>query len=437
MRQRHTTQGSIFWFRPEHEIGDYLAKIDEWLNGTPSLLDWVEKDLKSSQSRGRPGMSCDQVLRAALVLQYRQCSYRELEFLMRDSLSFQHFCRIDPFKAPGKSTLAANIAAIRPATWRKMNRCFIQDMKVRGFETGERMRVDSTVAETHMLFPTDSKLLYDGLRMMVRTLKRLKGIVSINYANHSRRAKRHWFAAAMAKTDEQRYPHYRSLLQDVEETRLVLIAALETLKKQGDSATDIGAVDALLELVARVMSQATKRIVLGESVPADEKVVSLHESHTDIILKGGRDVQFGHKLNLCTGTSGLVTDITIERGNPADQSRLLPMLGRHRHLFGAVPEAVATDGGYATNDNYHGAKSMGVITVAFDKMARLNVEDQISNNWLYRELRRFRAGIEANISYLKRCFRLARILWKGWRNFQSSVYLSVFTHNLIVWARSG
>lgn len=59
------------------------------------------------------------------------------------------------------------------------------------------------------------------------------------------------------------------------------------------------------------------------------------------------------------------------------------------------------------------------------------------NDWLYRELKRFRAGIEASISYLKRCFGLGRIVWKGWRNFQSSIYLAALTHNLIVWARSG
>lgn len=437
MRQQHTTQGSIFWFRPEHEISEYLASINEWLNGKPVLLDWVEKDLKSSRGQGRPGMSCDQVLRAALVLQYRQCSYRELAFLLKDSLSFQHFCRIDPFNAPGKSTLAANIAAIRPETWRKMNRCFINDMKTRGFETGERLRIDSTVAETHILFPTDSKLLYDGLRMMIRMLKKLKSMVTVRYVNHSRRAKKHWFAATMAKTDEQRYPHYLSLLKDAEETRLVLIEALETLKKQGRYATDVAAAEVLLEQVASVMSQTTRRIVLEESVPAEEKVVSLHESHTDIIVKGGRDVQFGHKVNLCTGTSGLVTDITIERGNPSDCSRLQPMLKRHRHLFGAMPEELAADGGYASNDNYHAAKSLGVGTISFDKKVRLDEEDKINDRWLYRELRRFRAGIEATISYLKRCFGLARIRWKGLRNFRSSVYLSVFTHNLVVWARSG
>lgn len=358
MRQRHTTQGSIFWIRPEHEISHYLSRVEQWLAQAPEVLDWIGKDLRSEARRGRPGMGCDQVLRAALILQYRQCGYRGLEFLLKDSFSFQSFCRIDPFKVPAKSTLAANIGAVRPATWRKMNRLFMRHMKDEGFETGERLRIDSTVAETHILFPTDSKLLYDGIRLMVRTLRKLKPIVGINYVNHCRRAKKHWFAATMAKTDEQRYPHYKALWKDVDETRLRLLAALEALKTKGDRPSDIDAIEQLLALVEQVMSQSTRRIVFGESVAAEDKVVSLHEPHTDIIKKGGRDVQFGHKLNLSTGSSGLVIDITIERGNPTDTSRLIPMLKRHRRIFGEVPQSVAVDGGYASQDNLAHAKSL-------------------------------------------------------------------------------
>ncbi|MDA0273634.1 MAG: ISNCY family transposase [Proteobacteria bacterium] len=437
MRQQHTTQGSIFWFRPEHEISDYLERIDQWLNQVPEVLRWVGKDIGVSQKQGRPGMGCDQVMRAALILQYRQCSYRGLEFLLKDSLSFQHFCRIDPFSVPGKSTLAANIGAIRPATWRKIHRRFMQDMQARGFETGERLRVDSTVAEANILFPTDSKLLYDGLRLMIRILKKLQGVVRVSYVNHRRRAKRHWFAATMSKTDVQRYPHYKALLQDVEATRLKLIEALEVLKKQGNRPDDVDVIEELLLLIAKVMSQTTRRVVLDERVPVQDKIVSLHEPHTDIILKGGRDVQFGHKVNLSTGTSGLVTDVIVERGNPADQTRLLPMVRRHRRLFGQVPDAIAADGGYASLDNLQQAKLMGVAAVAFDKRMNLSIEEMTGEDWLHRELKRFRAGIEASISYLKRCFGLSRIVRKGWNNFQSSVHLAVLTHNLIVWARSG
>ena len=437
MRQRHTTQGSIFWFRPEHQISRYLDRIDQWLNQFPQLLDWVHQDLKGNATQGRPGMSCDQVLRSALILQYRKCSYRELEFLLKDSMSFQTFCRIDPHRTPGKSTLRDNISAIRPATWRKMNRHFIIAMQKEGFETGQQLRIDSTVAETNILFPTDSKLLYNSIRLMVRLIKKLSPVVDVRYVNHSRRAKRHWFAATMAKNNEQRYPHYKKLLDDVEQTRLVLYAALETLQKQGHQVQYVEDIKHLLGLVATVMSQTTRRVVCGEQVPVEEKIVSLSEAHTDIIVKGGRDVQFGHKINLTTGTSGLVIDVTIEKGNPSDRVRLLPLLRRHKRLFGQAPERIAADGGYASAENLEQAKSLGVAAVAFDKRINLNIEDMTGDDGLYRELKRFRAGIEASISYLKRCFGLSRITWKGLCNFQSSVYLSIFTHNLIVWARSG
>jgi IS5 family transposase len=261
--------------------------------------------------------------------------------------------------------------------------------------------------------------------------------VCVNYVNHSRRSKRHWFAATMAKTAEQRYPHYIALLGDVEETRLKLIDAQKVLKKSGDWPSDVNGIKQLLVLVSKVMSQTTQRIVLGESVPAVDKVVSLYEPHTDIIKKGGRDVQFGHKLNLSTGKSGLVLDVVIERGNPADSNRFLRMLKRHRRVYGEVPNAVAVDGGYAAQDNLVKAKAMGIKSVAFDKRVNLTIEEMTGSDWLYRELKRFRAGIEASISYLKRCFGMSRVTWKGWDNFRSSIYLSVFSHNLIVWARSG
>lgn len=434
MRQRHTTQRSIFSFAPEHDIGTYLARVSDWLDSTPEVLDWIAKDLRAGSTRGRPGMSCEQVLRAAISLQYRQCGFRGLEFLLKDSLSFQHFCRVDPLRPPSKSCLAANIRAIRPSTWRKVHLRFVQDRKLDGFETGERLRIGSTVAETHILFPTDSKLLYDAIRLMVRTLRNLKPLVAIKFVNHSRRAKRHWFAATMAKTDAQRYPHYRALLRDTDETRLKMIDALETAKLPAPRAE---AIRQLLHRVSQVMAQTTRRVVLGETVPAEDKVVSLHEPHSDIILKGGRDVQFGHKLNLSTGRSGLVIDLSIERGNPSDQGRLPAMLRRHRRVFGEMPQALAADGGYATLHNLRAAKSMGIGAVAFDKRVNLSIDEMTGDDWLYRELKRFRAGIEASISYLKRCFGMGRILWRGWHGFQSNHHLSVLTHNLIVWARTG
>jgi len=438
MRQKHTTQPSIFLFRPEHEICRYLDRVDSWLIQHPELLDWISDDLNihDAADTGRDGMSCDQVLRAALTKQYRQCSYRELVFLLTDSLSFQCFSRVDPLNVPGKSTLQATIRRIQPTTWERINQLFVRSMMACGFETGDRLRIDSTVVKSHILSPTDSKLLYDAVRIMTAMLKRLKKQTQVAYVNHRRRAKRHWFAAHSAKDHDDRYTHYKILLQDVEECRISLNKALEVLKTQGDQSGWITRIETLLPLVARVMDQTIRRVIEEESVPAGDKIVSLFEAHTDIIKKGGREVQYGHKVNLTTGSSGLVFDIVVERGNPSDRRQLLPMLERHQEIYDCLPIDVAADGGYASQDNLISAKSLGITNVAFHKRVNLTVEDMTGDDWLYRELRNFRAGIEAGISYLKRCFGLSRVFWKGWDGFQASIHLSILTHNLIRWAHS-
>lgn len=233
MRQKHTTQGSIFWFRPKHEICHYLDRIDHWLNQHLQLLDWIGDDL-GHHIKGRDGLSCEQVLRCALVKQYRQCSYRDLSFMLADSMSFQHFTRVDPLNVPGKSALQATISCIKPTTWEKMNHLFVGNMMDCGFESGDRLRIDSTVAESHILSPTDSKLLYDAVRIMVRLLKRLKDQTNVRYINHCRRAKRNYFAAHCAKDDDSRCGYYKALLKDVDATRVSLCEALKVLKKQGN-----------------------------------------------------------------------------------------------------------------------------------------------------------------------------------------------------------
>ncbi len=170
-------------------------------------------------------------------------------------------------------------------------------------------------------------------------------------------------------------------------------------------------------------------------MPAGEKIFSLFETHTDIIVKGNRDIQYGHKLNLSTGKSGLILDVVIEAGNPADTDRLLPMLDRHIENYGAAPRQLAADGGYASKDNLAAAKTRGVEDVAFHKKRGLSIEDMVKSHWVYRQLRNFRAGIEAGISCLKRAYGLARCTWKGLTHFRAFVWSSVVAHNLALLAR--
>lgn len=102
-------------------------------------------------------------------------------------------------------------------------------------------------------------------------------------------------------------------------------------------------------------------------MPAADKIVSLFEPHTDIIIKDRRDITYGHKLNLASGKSGLIFDVVIEHGNPADSARFMPMLQRQIDNFGVIPKQVAADGGYAAIDNLNAAQKTQVKDVAFHK----------------------------------------------------------------------
>jgi IS5 family transposase len=288
MRHKHTAQGSIFWFRPEHEIRHILDRVDEWLTEHPELLSWIADDL-GQHDKGRCGLSCEQVLRTAIIKQYRQCSYRELVFMLTDSLSFQHFSRVDPFNVPSKSALQSTISRVKETTWEKMNQLFVRVMIDSGFESNDRLRIDSTVAESHILSPTDNKLLYDCVRVMVRMLKHLKPETNVKYVNHCRRAKRNYYAAHCAKNDDSRCRFYKALLKDVDSTRVSLYEALEVLKKQGYQQVWVEEIETLLPLVAQVMNQTTRRVIELESVPATEKIVSLFEPTLTLLRRG--DVQ--------------------------------------------------------------------------------------------------------------------------------------------------
>ena len=146
-------------------------------------------------------------------------------------------------------------------------------------------------------------------------------------------------------------------------------------------------------------------------------------------------MEYGHKLNLTTGRSGMILDLVIEAGNPADSERFLPMLKRHIAVYGEAPPQGAADGGYASRHNLGEAKALGVRDMAFHKKAGLRIKDMVKSNWVYRKLRNFRAGIELDISCLKRAYGLARCVWRGLDHFTAYVWSSVVADNLALFAR--
>ena len=442
MRQERTVQATIFDVFADHEIGQELKAMSLRLDQRSTLLKLVADDLRRGgvKETGRRGLPAESVLRCALLKQYRQLSYEELAFHLEDSASFRAFARLPLGWSPKKSVLHHTISAIRAQTWEAINRNLLNEALKEKVEGGERIRVDSTVTAALMHAPSDSSLLYDAVRVMARLLESAEELASdadIEWRDHRRGAKRRAYMIQYTRGRPNRIQHYGVLIKFAKSTRDYLETARIKLQGVQDVMVELwrGAVDEYRPLISKIISQAERRVLLGETVPASEKIVSLFEPHADIIIKGGRDVQYGHKLNLVSGKSGLILDLVIEAGNPADSERFLPMLQRHAAFYGRAPRQVAADGGYASRHNLKQAKAQGVCDVAFHKKVGLEVEDMAKSRWVYRRLRNFRAGIEAGISCLKRAYGLAKCTWRGLDHFKAYVWSSVVAHNLALFAR--
>jgi len=163
--------------------------------------------------------------------------------------------------------------------------------------------------------------------------------------------------------------------------------------------TRAGGIPHFVRLSECVIDQTERRVLHGESVPAEDKIVSIYEEHTDVIVKDQRDTHFGHKLTLTGGRSGLILDWVVEHGNPPDSTLAVRMLERQEEISGPVPRQAAFDGGSASKANLKAPKELGVQDLAFSKKRGLEVLDMARSHWVYRRLRNFRAGIE---SWMKR-----------------------------------
>ena len=442
MRPERTVQASIFDVFATHEIGRELQAMSRWLDVHRNLLGLVAGDLVRGgvKATGRQGLPAEAVLRCALLKQSRQLSYQELAFHLEDSASFRAFARLPLSWSPRKSVLQKTISAVRPETWEQINQALLSGARQAKLEDGAVVRLDSTVTSALMHEPSDSSLLWDAVRIMVRLLKRAEELVGgagSSWHDHCRAAKKRARKIQFNRGRPDRVQLYRELIAITRATLDYLKQATDQLALASNPCVELWQLQVrhYRPLIEGIIKQSERRVLDGELVPAGEKLVSLFEPHADIIVKGSRGTEYGHKLNLTTGRSGMILDLVIEAGNPADSDRLLPMLERHIAFYGRTPRQAAADGGFATRHNLATAKAWGVSDMAFHKKAGLSINDMVSSKWIYRKLRNFRAGIEAGISCLKRAYGLARCTWRGLDHFKAYVWSSVVAYNLVLFAR--
>ncbi|MFT5505584.1 MAG: IS5 family transposase [Gammaproteobacteria bacterium] len=188
-------------------------------------------------------------------------------------------------------------------------------------------------------------------------------------------------------------------------------------------------------LMLKVIDQTQRRVIHKEKVHSSEKLVSLFEPHTDIIVKGFRDVQYGHKINLSSERRGLITYLSIEKWNPSDKDLFLPVLEYHQTTLRVLPDSVVADGGYARQANVTKGRGKGIKPVVFNKRVGLTNQAMGVKQKTFDRLRHFRAGIEGNISELKRAFGVSKASWKGHDGFKAFVWSAVISYNLTRLAR--
>jgi IS5 family transposase len=183
--------------------------------------------------------------------------------------------------------------------------------------------------------------------------------------------------------------------------------------------------------MVQVYNVAYRKEINGEKVPSEEKLFSIYEQHTDIIVKGQREVLFGHKVNLAAGKSNLVLDCQVLQGNPADKSLYKQTIDRVIQNYEIVPRDSATDGGYACLANLEHAQKAGVVNIVFNKVVG-SMQNIVSSLNMETRLKRWRSAMEAIISNIKRGFNIRTCSWKGWIHFQAKVLWSVLAYNFRV-----
>lgn len=430
-----------------------LAQLDTLLD-TDTLFQRVKADLAHrfphTQSTGRPSTPVEVILRLLVVKHLYGWSYEQTEHWVNDSLVLRQFCRVYLQPVPDDTTLLRWANLIQPDTLHDLLDHVVDLARSLKVTRGRKLRIDGTVAETNIHHPSDSTLLADGVRVLGRTLKRAQAVVrEVSdlsrevFRDRTRSAKRQ--VRRIQEALRQRGQQAEQTLQTAYRRLLTTAQAMVHQAQQVTSALkrQTGAVashlaqrlDQFIPLVEQVITQTRRRVLQGESVPADEKVVSLFEPHSAIIRKGkvGRPTRFGRAIWLDEVEGGIISRYAVLPGNPADVEQLKPSLDHHLALFEHPPDLLAGDRSLYAAANEAYAQAQGVKHVVLPKPGVKSAERVAheKQGWFRRGCR-WRSGIEGRISLLKRRHRLARCRYHGEAGMERWVGWGVIAHDL--WA---
>jgi transposase, IS5 family len=419
------------------------AILDDNLNLLlPAHQDWVE--LLSTSEEGRDGYTSEQLLRALVVMFLEGKSYRNTVILIDNSEFLQYFVRLGVKETMDYTFLNKAYNALRSTTLDTMNGILTGYAITEEMISGEKQRMDTTVYETNIHYPTDSSLLWDSFRTLSRLVSDLqKELPQLNLRHrfHEKKVKKlATFIARNASSKGKSTPRkvkqeYAKLIKRVGWIHGV---GKQVCEKGFAAGYDVPELSHYLPLVEQIVEQAEKRIIKGEKVPPDEKLYSLFEEHTELIVRGkaGKAIEFGHKILLAQTGEKYIHHYKVMEHRIEDKELLLPAIEAHKDMFGDYPEVLSTDKGFYESMKQIVSLEAKITTVSIAKKGRRNqAEYARETTEEFIDGQRFRAGSEGSISVLKRAFKLSKCFFKGFKNYAASVGFAVLCHNLVLLTR--
>jgi len=420
-----------------YELDDELKQVDELLSNKQLLKSFEEA---FDPSLGRPGTAVGIYLRM-MYLKFRWgLSYEEVEREVRERLPWRYFCRLslmDP--VPDATTLIKLNQRFGEERISGLNKHLVKQLLKSRSIKPRRIRIDSTTVEAHISYPNDVGVIHQAVKTITGTAASL-GKKITNHIRATKRAVFNWSQTAKANPKERKekgrkiLKHVAKLVKEtVEQGR----KAFQTLQ------------DPVSDVLAKLKQRFCEQIELGQTIVSQteqklqgkksiaERIVSFHDPQARPIRKGklNKAVEFGRTLQLVQDSSGVIVHYEIQKGNPSDRTELLSLVRRTKTNLGIKPKELAADRGYYSADNVLKLRKAGIEKVGIPKVGRLSKTEKMHQRKMwFRQLQRFRCGIEGSISMLKRKFGLGRVLAKGSAGTAIWTGLAIFAYN--VWQRT-
>ena len=380
-----------------------------------------------SRSRGRRGAPAEVVLRLLILKHIRNWSYQVLEREVRANLVYRDFTRVGAGKMPDAKTMGRWGVAVGPEVVKQIHQRLVKLAQANGLAAGRRMRVDTTVVETNVHYPTDSSLLGDGVRVLkLRVLDIARAARS--RAKQSRERLNRAYGKLLNATSRvvgQAKRFSKEIVGGTKRARSVLQQlALEGLRQE---------LDAMVPLVKQVMKQTRARIFRGDT-HTEGKLLSVFEPSTEIIRKGkaGKPNEFGKMVKLQEAEDQIVIDYEVYDRRPSDSDLLIVAIETHRAMLGRPPHMVAADAAFYSAKNEAAARAQGVKRVCIPNRSTKSPERKREQRkrW-FRNGQKWRTGCEGRISVSKRRHGLNRCRYKGDAGMKRWVGLGMIADNII------